>query len=250
MLEIVRWLVFILLFAGQSTTVDAPPTVIDLAPAPPITPELAAPGDDQVVAVPISLELGATWVYHQEYYAPSNLESRKIVTMTTILTETVVELLHEGAVQRARVHPAREQLFLDPGYSMNADAEDSDFWYILDGNKLYKSIEAGSSSQEGRQFITLLYDFPLTVGKEWCPGNPNFPEDCASAGMRRIIDAGRYATPAGKFEDCYQSHEFYNSGGPYIWFCTGAGVVAETYDHGGTPFGHRKTLINYRIVHP
>lgn len=248
MLELVRWLIFVILLTGQSTGVESPPPVDAPALANSIKPGMATPGAIQAGAVPFPLELGRTWVYSQEFYAPSSVHRGQIVTATFILTETVVEIVQDGTTLRAHVHPSRELLYVPPDYSFSTDVEYRDFSYVVDGSLLWRYHEVGTSPADKSLYRQLLYDFPLALGKEWCPNNPSYPEVCSSAGMRRVVDTGVITTPAGTFTDCYQTHEFYNSGGPYIWFCPGVGVVAETYDHGGTPFGHHKTLINYLIV--
>ena len=248
MLEIVRWLVFVMLLTGQSTVVESPSMIDAPALAAPIKPELTTPSTVQVSTVPFPLELGRTWVYSQEFYATSNVHRGQIVTATSILTETVVELVQDGTTLTALVHPSRELLYVPIDYPSDTDVEYRDFWYIVDGNLLWKATEVGNSPTGKNVYRQLLYDFPLVLDKEWCPDNPSYPRACSSAGMRRVIDAGAYTTPAGTFTNCYQTHEYYNSGGPFIWFCPGVGIVAETYDHGGTPFGDRKTLIDYRVL--
>lgn len=248
MLEIVRWLVFVMLLAGQSTAVESPPPFDAPAFAAPIKPELTMPGAAQVSQVPFPLELGRTWVYSQEFYAPSSVHRGQIVTATSILTETVVEIVQDGTTLTALVHPSRELLSVPPDYPFDTDVEYRDFWYVVEGTELWLVNETGTSPTDKSVYRQLLYDFPLALDKEWCPDNPSYPRACSSAGMRRVIDAGAYTTPAGTFTNCYQTHEYYNGGGPFIWFCPGVGIVAETYDHGGTPFGNRKTLIDYRVL--
>ena len=70
-------------------------------------------------------------------------------------------------------------------------------------------------------------------------------QDCTSAGQRNVVSQESFETPAGRFDDCYQITENFNSGGVVRWLCSGVGLVAQKYDHAGTRFGFQQTLVSY-----
>jgi hypothetical protein len=240
MVHFLWWLLAMLLFAGQSTTVAAP--AADKVGASASVARSAA-------TAPLPLAPGATWVYRQDAYSSSTLRAQEIVTATFIFTETIVDLVEEDGWLWARVHPTRTVLTMPAGYPQPPEEAPADFWYIWDGSRLFKTEDASAQAGFEPQTASLHYLFPLAIGSAWCPqaGAADAPSVCEYAGMRRVVDHGSYETPAGQFEDCYQTYEMYLSGSPTTWFCNGIGVVAEHYVHSGSPFGYHKMLMEYRV---
>lgn len=183
----------------------------------------------------------STWVYSRVQYEPLGNVSR-IVTATNLITETVVRA-ERTSPDQAFLHQQTASLVRAPqGWQDNSPNFNSQAWYRTNGTRVY-------STPDGSPGInTLVYDFPFTVGKSWCPQEPpDYNPNCMSMGRRTVKKHTGYETPAGKFDDCYELSQDYNSGGTTEWYCNGVGVVARKYDHAGTPFGLQDTLLHFSI---
>jgi hypothetical protein len=93
---------------------------------------------------------------------------------------------------------------------------------------------------------------PLAVDNRWYPDPQQRAQfsPYAGAGERipgyRIVNStGSLHVPAGAFEHCYTVEWVYNGGSIFDWFCPGTGIVAEQFDHFGTPFGFRMELLHF-----
>ncbi|MGE5141745.1 MAG: hypothetical protein ACM3JD_19945, partial [Rudaea sp.] len=114
------------------------------------------------------------------------------------------------------------------------------------GDRIYQSPQRPGKAGASQLALTLAFDLPLTIGKSWCPQTPPPANpDCASLGRRTVEEKGVYTAPAGRFEDCFEIAEDFNSGGVTRWFCPGVGIVAQKYDHRGSRFGFEQVLIKY-----
>lgn len=237
MFEFLWWLVIALLFAGQPGAFSS-------------SAAGNAPIDRAQSDAAFTLAPGVTWVHRLDAYDLSTLRPQETVTATYVLTETVVELIDDGSLIRARVQTTKTLLDAEPGYPEPGGETLPDFWYILDGDRLLMAAGAAARPDSAPEAASLLYPLPLAVGDAWCalPGGGDDASLCNGAGMRHVVAQESFTTPAGVFADCYQTYESYLSGSPITWFCTSIGVVAEQYDHIGAPFGYQKTLIEYRIL--
>ncbi len=191
---------------------------------------------------------GTSWTYAYAEYQPDAAHPTQTITATYRLTETVVgtEIITPYFV--AHVQREVSAVAIPPGWTDSGSPGPGEFWYLVAGQQVYESAQAVDLTRIQTETLALAYDLPLAVGKSWCPlsilkGEP-IP-NCAVAGQRTVIGQGSYETPAGRFADCYQVTEVYLSGGVRRWLCNGLGVVAEQYDHNGTRFGFRQTLIGY-----
>jgi hypothetical protein len=67
------------------------------------------------------------------------------------------------------------------------------------------------------------------------------------SGIRYSFPENEVAVPAGIFKDCFMIDTAYLNGPMLAWFCPEFGVVAEKFDHNGTPFGYYSVLMSYSI---
>ncbi len=198
------------------------------------------------------LAKGTTWVYSYVPYQPTLADPSQIITATYVITETVVET--QAAVPYFLAHVRREEHLLaaQPGWVEEESGQPQDVWYVALGQQVFESNEPLDPARIQTDTLALAYDLPLAVGKAWCPFRVDLkdPEhspvtNCDAAGKRIVRNEGPYETPAGRFDDCFEIGEFWNSGGVTRWFRNGIGVVAAQYDHAGTRFGFRQVLVSY-----
>lgn len=192
---------------------------------------------------------GATWVYAYIPYEPAAADPTQIVTATYRLTETVVDTESASPYFVAHVQGTRSLVQAQPGWSGMTSDEPNEYWYLVRGQQIYQSFQKLDWASVQTDTLTLAYNLPLALNESWCPssvvkGEP--VQDCTAAGRRIVLDQGEYTTLAGRFDNCYQIVEQYNSGGVEWWFCKGVGVVAEAYDHAGTRFGFTQELVSYK----
>ena len=215
-----------------------------------------APPTAQVTLPPeFPLAQGTTWVYTYIPYEPLESNPRQIVTATYIMTETVVETT--AAAPYLFVRMRRDVSLVSPASLTATTLPASEFWYVISGTLVFEDWRAPDATAFDPVASRLDYDFPLADGKQWCPSmndpaNPDNPEVlyCEANGLRTAVATGAYETPAGRFTDCYEISEAFNSGGVIRQFCNGIGVVAARYDHAGTRFGFEQTLIRYTLPVP
>jgi hypothetical protein len=201
--------------------------------------------------------MGTTWVYSYIPYDPLPSDPAQIITATYMLTETVTEVKSVPPYFAAKVETERVLVSKSPEWTRDDLSSAGESWYVINGDKIYRGSESPDLSNFNPDLTpgwSLEYQLPLSVDERWCPAKYNFEspgqpeiEDCRSLGEKTVAKAMTYETPAGKFDDCYQITESFNSGGTTRWFCNGVGVVAAKYDHAGTRFGFEQTLISYRL---
>lgn len=214
------------------------------------------PSSEQATLLPeFPLAQGTTWVYTYIPYEPLESNPRQIVTATYIMTETVVETTAAAPYLFARVQ--RDVSLVSPTPLTGITLPAGEFWYVISGTLVFEDWRAPDVTAFDPVASWLAYAFPLADGKQWCPSlddpeNPDKPEVlyCEANGLKTAIATGAYETPAGRFTDCYEISEAFNSGGVISQFCNGVGVVAARYDHAGTRFGFEQTLIGYTLPVP
>jgi hypothetical protein len=198
---------------------------------------------------------GTTWVYSYVPYEPHPSDPTQVVTATYLMTETVLGM--EVALPYLFVSVQRDISLVSSTPLTQTNLPGGEFWYVISSTMVFEEGQAPDPVAFNPDYSHLAYEFPLIVGKNWCPirldlKNPNHPEavHCEANGMRTVVERGAYQTPAGSFTDCYKVTEAYTSGGVVRWFCNGVGIVAAKYDHGGTRFGFEQTLVNYTLSSP
>lgn len=197
--------------------------------------------------------LGAAWVYSSTHY--DTLEGGGLVTTTWRVTDTVGMI--EARDSKYAAHVVRDTALLSatPDLSTlpHADEYFNDMrnpqarWLIVDENKIYEQLDLDWKNIENAR---LVYIFPLSQDNRWYPEPEQralfSPYKAYPWPNGRIISwQGTYRVLAGAFQPCFEIHEVYTSGDTIEWFCNGIGIVAEQFDHGGTPFGFRSELVEF-----
>ncbi len=184
---------------------------------------------------------GTTWVYSRVEYAQAIGSPDQILTATRVVTETVGATPINAPSYTFMIQRTVTGINEPEGWWGGSPVKAGEYWYRVQGNQIL-SIQS-PTSQRG----SLLYDFPLSDDKGWCPQQPPPPQNpkCISDGRRTVQRHMSYTTPIGSFDDCYEISEDFNSGGVWEWFCDGVGTVARKYDHGGTRFGFQDTLVRF-----
>ncbi len=205
------------------------------------TPALTASATPESSLTGYPFPVRTTWVYRRLQYEQAMGDPTRIITATNLITETVVRAEGAGPAQQFLHRQTATLVSASSDWEYDSSDLNWESWYRVDGTRVFSS-PAGSPN-----INTLVYDFPLSVGKSWCPEvpPPAYNVDCIAMGRRTVTSEAIYATPAGTFDQCYEINQDYNSGGVWEWFCNGVGVVARKYDHGGSRFGFEDTLIRF-----
>ena len=135
-----------------------------------------------------------------------------------------------------------------PDWPLTESSRPNEFWYLVKGQQVYESSQPVDPGKISTDTLTLAYEFPLALGRNWCPWayvKGEKVQDCVAAGKRNVVSQESLDTPAGRFDNCYKITEDVNSGGVTRWLCKSIGVVALKYDHAGTRFGFQQTLVGY-----
>ena len=196
------------------------------------------------------LEKGTTWVYSYEGYDTSPSDPHQIIKASYQLTETIIETETISSYIVAHVKRERKLIKADTGWMDNLSGQPNDFWYVRDNQQLFQSNFPLDTSNIKTSELILDYQFPLTLSQSWCllPDSRNNPKPiagCDFVGKREVTDHGKYETPAGTFDNCYDLMDVYNGGNIFQTFCDGVGIVFMKFDHAGSRFGFEQTLIRY-----
>lgn len=201
---------------------------------------------------------GTIWVYTYQAYEPSGSSVDSVVKATYQLTETVMDVGSNAPYPIAHVKKEFKLENADAGWTGDFTSnQNNEIWDVVDGEKIYSSNQPIDINSINVDEINLAYDFPLSVNKTWCPiqvdlKDPNHKPipNCRFSGQREVTGQGSFENAAGKFKDCYDLTDYFNSGNIFQKFCVGIGVVSMKFDHMGTPFGFEQTLIRYSIGKP
>lgn len=206
---------------------------------------------DPGVRAPAALEdyplaPGTTWMYRYEEYQSATQDTTRIISATSVLTETVIDSRYSEDFYLVQVKTSRRLVDADKEWVANEDGADT-FWYIVNGGKVYEASPPFDIDTIDTDNLKLLYNLPLSDGQGWCPyeaeSSSSTPEALQNCSGRSTIQAiGRLDTPAGTFEDCYEIVERYNNGSVITRFCNGVGQVSAHFDHAGSRFGYHKEL--------
>lgn len=198
------------------------------------------------------LEKGTTWVYSYEAYDTSPSDPQKIIRATYQLTETIVETQAISENFVAHVKRDRKLIKADTDWMQDYASEQNEFWYVRNGQKLFQSNLPLDTSNIKTDELILDYEFPLSLRNSWClfsPGSKgSTPPDntgCDFVGKRAVTDQGRYETPAGNFDNCYDLVDYFNGGNIFQKLCDGVGIVFMKFDHSGSRFGFEQTLTSF-----
>lgn len=204
---------------------------------------------------------GTNWTYTEEYYSQDGSDPNTLLHAVTAIDERVIEAGSQPPYYFAHIQVDTTLVSADPGWQDTGGLGlgTQDFWYVVQGGKVYLSVERPDPANLALDQLSEELDFPMTVGLSWCPNKiqkgsltpvAETPVPCAYAGARQVLSEGPYKTQAGSFDRCFQMSDYYNSGGPVKVFCDGIGIVAETYNHSGTRFGSSKELVQYNHAPP
>ena len=202
------------------------------------------------------LEKGTTWVYSYEVYDPSPSDPTQVIKATYQLTDTIVETETVSNYVVAHVKRERELIKADADWAQDVSGQPNEFWYVRKDQQVFQSNFPLDTADINTDQLILDYDFPLSIKKNWCllpDSRQSSTQDiagCDFVGRREVTDQGRYETPAGNFENCYDLIDIYNGGNILQKFCDGVGIVYMKFDHAGTRFGFEQTLISYSKGRP
>jgi hypothetical protein len=197
------------------------------------------------------LSPGTTWVYTKTGYTQADGDSQKIIQGTSTIEERVADVKTLEPYTFVHIQGNKTMVSADPGWQENGTfgLGNYEYWYVIKNNQVYLSFIQPDPTQIKLAEMRLVYQFPLRVGSEWCPG----PEikgqpipDIASCGSKSIVTAEKpYLSRLGELKPCFEIHVTSNSGDVISQFCEGVGVVAVKYNHGGTQFGEAQELIGF-----
>jgi hypothetical protein len=220
---------------GQATAVVVEPTP---------TPEPAGEG-------PFPIDPGTTWIYTKTGYTQAEGDPQKIIQGTTRIEERVAGVQTQSSYTLVHIQGNKSIVSADAGWQENGafGLGDYEYWFVIQNNQVYLSYTQPDPVQIQLGQMRLLYQFPLQVGSEWCPGSEVKGQpipDIGSCFSKTIVAAKNpYLSRFGELEPCYEIHDTANSGDVVSQFCKGIGLVAQKYDHAGTRFGSAQELIQF-----
>jgi hypothetical protein len=192
------------------------------------------------------LRPGTTWVYRYDEYQSAPQDATRIISATSLMTETVTNSGYSGDSYLAQVVTSREYVTVDEEWVQKGDNIFTS-WYVIDRGQVFESSLPLDIHAVDTANLKLLYDLPLFDGQSWCPydaetsnSNPDAVQNCS--GRSTVQAIGQLDTPAAVFEDCYEIIERYNNGSIITRFCNGVGLVSTHFDHAGSRFGYHKEL--------
>lgn len=207
-------------------------------------PERTSPREIIVESFPLAV--GTTWVYDYVPYEPLPSNPRTIISATYTLTETVVA---EQDVEPYRLVTVAREFRLRSGRPTTLNLPATRAWYVVSGDVIFEVRRPPDIATFQPADGVVAYRLPLTLGKQWCPTTDSYRDPTTGAvrcfAQQTVADVGSHDTPVGRFERCAYLTQAVNSGGVNQWLCDGIGVVEARYDHGGTRFGFRQTLVHY-----
>lgn len=186
------------------------------------------------------------WVYHFETYEPSETPSH-IVKAIYQLTETVIETRNISSYFVAHLKNDYQLVNADVGWrGFWVSGQPKEIWLVVDNQQVFESHQPIDASVDLDKLV-LEYQFPLMKNKAW-----RQISNCEQTGVgwRGVESQSSYKISSKTFDDCYDMLDHYNGGGLFHTFCNGVGVVSMKFDHMGTPYGFKQTLISYSIGVP
>ena len=215
----------------------------DSTPSPTQTPDLSSLNTE---SADFLLTKGTSWIYSYDEYEPTQTDPTKVTSATYQFTETVVDTVATTKYFVAHIHRDEQFVKADPDWVLTESSRPKEFWYIVSGQQVFESFKQPDLNLIQLDSLILVFDFPFSVGKSWCPKAPPAEnKECISMGKKTVASKENYEAPFGTLNDCYQINEDVNSGGVTRWFCKGVGIAAQKYEHGGTRFGFTQVLIGY-----
>lgn len=211
-----------------------------------ITPTVVTPQ----VPIQFPVTQGNSWIYAYSAYQATPADPRQTMTATYLITETVTNVDLFGAQIVATIERKEAVVEAPSDWITQTPTLFDDSWLVISGTQVFGSFQPIDLSNLLNE-SWLLYDFPLTVGKRWCPYQQSAlpkPMNCDGVAKLTVTEPATYHTPAGHFEDCFEIVEAITSGGRHWGFCSEIGIVKEWYDHGGSKFGYEKVLVGYSLV--
>lgn len=197
------------------------------------------------IPLPFPLTKGTTWVYSFETYEASNTPGH-VVNATYQLTETVVETKSIPPYFIAHIKIDYKLVTVEDGWEgWWVSGQPAEIWFVADNQQVFESHQPINAVETNR--LVLDYQFPLSANSAWCQGG-----NCEQTGLgwRSVENQSYFKTSTATFDDCYDMLDHYNGGGLFHTFCNGVGIVSMKFDHMGTPYGFKQTLINYSIGVP
>lgn len=217
------------------------------ASAPPTPDTVSTPLSTLGPAYPFPLALSSTWVYEMTAHTEGQTARWRI-------TQTIVIVGGDNGLLTAEVEQTSQQTSA-PGSEADQffTPQDGRFWYILDGQTLYRQNE--KLDLEQRAAADILLRWPPESVPCWCvtsadgciePADGEIGPGCRH--QTRLESVHR--TSAGEFSDCRELVRAYNNGAETISFCPNIGIVAERFQHLGSDFGYEMNLIGYSLPTP
>lgn len=213
--------------------VPTPDASITLTPMPKLDP-----ATEQALRL-YPLTIGATWVYEYLGYDQGQEVVWRVV-------ETVVETRIEDSYYIAELERSAELLDGDPPPGFFSAPDTGKFWYLVDGENLYR-FEDQLFTEVSGAWLDLVLPFPEN-SQAWYP----HPDQRANLDHRTV--GFRYASapfqrvlPIGGTYTCYNVATRYVDGTAEGTFCESVGFVYQEFNYYNRAFGYRSELRGFSI---
>ncbi|MFW5713137.1 MAG: hypothetical protein ACOCYU_00525 [Brevefilum sp.] len=134
----------------------------------------------------------------------------------------------------------------DPPPDFQSTPSEGTFWYLVDGEKLYR-FENQLFTQLSGAWLELVLPFPEN-SEAWYP-NPDQRAnlDMRTTGFRYASAPFKRTLPMGSTYTCYNVATRYNEGMAESTFCESIGFVYEEFNYYNRAYGYRSELRGFSI---
>lgn len=241
-------LIFLLLSASGCHRLAAQPTpdLSRLTPVPPtLEPAISptpAPTLDPATAEALRLyplSVGSTWVYAYLGYN----QDQEVVWQ---VVETVTDTRWVDGYYVAKIDRETEVLEGEPPADFLSTPDEGTFWYLVDGQNLYRFEDRLFTDLEGA-WLDLVLPFPAD-SQAWYP-NPDQRNniDMRTSGFRYASDPFFKNLPMGGTYTCYNVATRYVDGTAEGTFCETIGFVYQEFNYYNRAFGYRSELKGFSL---
>lgn len=245
--EIISILCVLLLSTGCQSQVTQPVADVEQitpgsqteVPAPTATPgPILDPATEEALRI-YPLVVGSSWIYDYLGYD----QSREVVWQ---VEETVMETKFVNGYYVAVLERNAELLDGEPPPGFLSAPDTGTFWYLVDGQNLYRFEEQLFTELSGA-WLDLVLPFPGN-NHAWYP-NPvqRAHLKAGDYGFRYASAAFEKVLPMGGTYTCYNVATRYTDGTAEGTFCEAVGFVYEEFNYYDLAFGYRSELRGFTI---
>lgn len=185
------------------------------------------------------LWVGSSWVY--EYLG---FDQGKEVVWRII--DTVVDTRFVEGYYVAELERTVKLLDGNPSENFLSEPEAGTFWYLIDGENLYRFEEILHTDLQAA-WLDFILPFPEN-SRAWYPHpDRRSNSDPGTTGFRYASDPFKKVLPWGDMYDCYNVATRFKDATAEGTFCEGVGYVYQEFNFYNRAYGYRSELIEFSL---